>query len=159
MSGIIVLPDGPVLLAAKPIRDTNKQKPARGTMIAGRYLTKEEFTGIAETAQLSLVAYGIDDPNMSVDFLLAKSILNDNNPSMIKPLNDESVVGYTVLKDVYQKPAMLLRVDTKRDIYLQGKNTLGYVMVVLFVIGISFGGINLLFLEKTIVIAIIRDFG
>jgi sensor domain CHASE-containing protein len=149
MSGIVVLPEGTVLLAIKPIRDTDKQKPARGTMIAGRYLTSQEFANLAETAQLSLSAYQIDQ-DMPEDFLSAKSLISESSSSVIKTLNDETIAGYTVLMDVYRKPAMLLRVDTKRDIYMQGKNTLGYVIVVLVVIGILFGGINLLFLEKTI---------
>ena len=37
-SGVMILPEGPLLVVARPILDSKKQGPAHGTMILGRYI-------------------------------------------------------------------------------------------------------------------------
>lgn len=150
ISGILILPEGPVMIATRPILDTDKKKSARGTMIVGRYLTSEKIADMADTAQLSLTSHLFAALDMPEDFLLAKSTLTIDHPMVIKALEGDHIAGYVVLQDIYHNPAMILRVDTERYIYLQGKKTLGYVTVILIISGILFGGINLLFLEKTV---------
>ena len=149
-SGIVILPDGPVMIAVRPILDTDKRKPARGTMIAGRYVTSDTIADMADTMQLSLASRLLDDVDLPEDFLQARSALRMDKSVFIKPLGEDKIAGYVVLPDIYHNPAMMLRVDTERYIYLQGKKTLGYVTVILMITGILFGGINLLFLEKTV---------
>lgn len=151
-SGIIILPEGPVMIATRPILDTDKQKPARGTMIAGRYITNEKMAEMADVAQLSLTSYLFDAASMPEDFVVAKSGMNMDSPVVIKTLASDHIAGYVLLPDIYSNPGLLLRVDTERHIYMQGKRTLGYVTMILISIGMLFGGIHLLFLEKTVLL-------
>lgn len=150
VSGIARLPDGPAFVVSYPILDTDKEKPVRGTMIAGRYLTSEEIGDLADASQLSLSAYLIDGQDMPEDFLVAKEVLHPDRSSIVKILDEDNVAGYVMLYDIYQNPAMILRVDTPRHIYIQGKSTLRYLTVVLIVTGFLFGGMYFLFIEKTI---------
>lgn len=150
ISGIVVLPDGPVMISVRPIVDTDKKRAARGMMIAGRYLTSEMIGDMADTAQLSLSSYLFDGRDLPEDFLEARSALSKDKAVVINPLGKDNIAGYVTLPDIYHNPAMILRVNMERYIYLQGKKTLGYVTVILIITGFLFGGINLLLLEKTV---------
>lgn len=149
-SGIVILQDRPIMLAIRPILDTDKQKTARGHMIVGRYLTNEKMTDLGNSAQLSLASYLFAVAELPEDFSVAKASFLLNSTVFVQPLDDEHIAGYAVLKDLYGQPGMILRVDTTRHIYNQGKKTFGYVTGILIVMGILFGGINWLFLEKTV---------
>jgi sensor domain CHASE-containing protein len=52
--GIVLLPDGPVLISSYPIVTSEEKGPIRGTLIMGRYLDSKEIKHLAETTHLSL---------------------------------------------------------------------------------------------------------
>lgn len=150
VSGIVTVQNRPVMLAIRPILDTDKEKPARGGMIVGRFLTSENIADLANTAQLSLRSCLFTEAELPEDFGVAKAAFTVDSSIVIQPLDDNHIAGYIVLPDLYKQPGLILRVDTMRDIYNQGKRTLSYATFMLIIMGILFGGIHWLFLEKTV---------
>jgi PAS domain S-box-containing protein len=63
-------------------------------------------------------------------------------------LNSQRIAGYALLRNIEGQPGLLLRVDTKRDIYQQGKQGLHYLVLALLAVGLAFGCVTLLLLEK-----------
>jgi sensor domain CHASE-containing protein len=49
LSGVVVLPEGPLLVVARPILDGKKQGPAHGTMILGRYIDEGWIDALSNT--------------------------------------------------------------------------------------------------------------
>ncbi len=151
VTGIILLPEGPMLVASQPILTSNDEGPSHGTLVIGRYLDAAEVESIARTTHLSLAAYRFDDPQAPVDVKAIRPSLSEMSPVLIRPLNEASVIGYTWLADIYGKPAVVLRVDMPRSIYQQGWASLLYLTASLVAAALVFGAVTTLLLERQIV--------
>jgi len=55
-----------------------------------------------------------------------------------------------MLKDIYGQPALILKVDTVREIYLQGKRSLYYFILSFLLVAIVIGMVNMLLLDMTV---------
>ncbi len=148
LAGIIMLPEGPMLISAQPSLTSAGNGPVRGTIIWGRYLTNAQSEQLAKPINLSLRVHRFDEAKLPPDFLLARSSLSETNPIFIRPVSEQLIAGYTLIKDIYGKPALLLRVDNKRDIYQINKKALRYLTGVTIVVGFVFGCVTLLLLEN-----------
>jgi twitching motility protein PilJ len=152
VNGILLFSEGPMLIASRPIVTSNKQGPVRGAVIMGRYLTQEEIDRLKQLTNLPDIAIELfDTKQLSSDFQQARQVLTDGKISnFVKPLSQEKVAGYTVIKDLLGKPALLLRVSEERAIYAQGQASLNYLVLTIFITGVLFSAVTLLLLEKSI---------
>jgi diguanylate cyclase (GGDEF)-like protein len=140
VQGLINLPEAPLLVAARPILDSERKQAPRGTMIIGRFLYSAELARIAESAHLSLSLVPYD----------AALGLTAEKPVRIAPVSEDTLVGYALLSDIRGKPALMLRVDSPRSIYSQGKRTVEYFLFLLLGFGLLIGLVNLLLLKKAV---------
>lgn len=147
--GIVLLPEGPLLISSQPILTGAWKGPVRGTLIMGRYLDSE-LKHLSELTQLPLNSSRINGVNMSPDFAAAQSVLSKERPVLIKPLSENSIAGYTLVQDVYADPALILRADMPRDIYRQGQTTNYYHFLFILLNGLIFAAVILLLLDRTV---------
>ena len=77
--GIILLPEGALLISSQPILTSEWKGPVRGTLIMGRYLDSE-LMYLSEMTQLPLVSHRSNDTNLSSDFAAAQSSLSKEKP-------------------------------------------------------------------------------
>jgi PAS domain S-box-containing protein len=152
LAGIIMLPEGPMLISTQPSLNSAGEGPAGGTIVWGQYLTEAKLKELAELINLSLTVRRFNEPNLPSDFLKARSYLSNKNSIFIQPLSKESIAGYTLIRDIYQKPALLLRVDSPRIIYRRSQEALHYLMAVTFAVGFIFCAVTLLLLEKLVLL-------
>lgn len=150
VKGIIILPEGPMLVASRPILTSERKGPIRGTLIMGRFLNQAEMERLSGIIHLSLSVGRFDDPGLPPDFNEALLSLSGGMPVYVAPLTEKSIAGYKILDDIYGNPAIIFRVDSPRDIYGQGKATIRYFILSILAIGIVFGVVTLLFLEKSV---------
>jgi PAS domain S-box-containing protein len=150
IGGIILLPEGPMLVASTPIITSEAEGPIRGTLIMGRFLNSAVIEHLASITHLSLTMHQLDDPRMPPDFQEAKSLLSEETPIRVWPLNDTSVAGYILLNDVHEKPILILRTDMPRGIHEQGQNTVNYIFLSLLMTGLIFGAMTTGHLEKSV---------
>ena len=153
--GIVLLPEGPLLISSQPILTSEGNGPVRGTLIMGRYLDSE-LTHLSELTQLPIVSQRINDSNMSSDFVAAQSSILKGKPVLVNPLSENSIAGYALIKDIYGDPALILRVDLPRDIYRQGQSAVYYFSIYILLIGLIFAIVILFLLEKTFLSRIAR---
>jgi diguanylate cyclase (GGDEF)-like protein/PAS domain S-box-containing protein len=149
-SGILLLPEGPMIITSRPILTSEGEGPVRGTLVFGRYLDATEIRKMTEESQYSLFLYRIDDMHMPADFISVLPMLSEKNYIQVRPLNSETVGGYTVLNDVYGKPALIMKLVLKRDIFNQGKETVRDFIFLIGITGMILGVITLFVLEKQI---------
>ncbi len=150
ISGIILLPEGPMLITSRPILTSEDEGPLRGTLVMGRYLDATEMGRLAEATGLSLTLHQFSDPRIPADFQAVRSSLSEETPIIVRPLNEQSIAGYTLMQDIYRKPSLVLRVDMPRDIYQQGQSTISYLILSIVGIGLIFGLAAVLFLERQV---------
>ncbi|MEG4960192.1 MULTISPECIES: response regulator [unclassified Microcoleus] len=168
-TGVLTLPEATLLIASKPIFNSNAQGPPRGTLILGRYLDSSEIGLLSELTHLS-----VDFRLPSLDFkvgatnysgqgakVMARSRQELENLKLkishlrsveilVEPLSDRLVAGYALIRDIHGNLALLLRVETERIIYRQGQATLELFTFSILAVGLIFSAIALLLLEKLV---------
>ena len=87
---------------------------------------------------------------MPADFQQAREKLSEKKPILVRPLSEESIAGYALIRDIYNQPALLLRVDIPREIYRQGQISLLYLLGSVALAGVGFVGCTLLLLERLV---------
>ncbi len=181
-TGIVLLPEGSLLVASRPILKSNRTGSLRGSVILARFLDAAEVQRLSELTRLPLTVYPFQNGELPEDFQTVRRELgkevsdsrekekgkrekDDESPSperskffqpreqqpiIVRPLSAERIAGYTLLRDIEGQPGLLLRVDTPRDIYQQGKQGLSYLLGALLAVGLAFGVVTLLLLEKSV---------
>ncbi|MEG4201028.1 response regulator [Microcoleus sp. Pol12A5] len=168
-TGVLTLPEATLLIASKPIFNSNAQGPPRGTLIVGRYLDSSEIGLLSKLTHLS-----VDFRLPSLDFKVgatnysghgAKAIAPSRQDLenlklkishlksveiLVEPLSDSLVAGYALIRDIHGNLALLLRVETDRIIYGQGQATLELFTLSILAVGLIFSAITLLLLEKLV---------
>jgi HD-GYP domain-containing protein (c-di-GMP phosphodiesterase class II)/sensor domain CHASE-containing protein len=138
-TGILMLPRGPLLVAAKPVLTSQGKGPVRGVLMMGRYFDESVIKQLADQTSESLSIESFDDPELPADFSPARAAIAQRGGVFVQSLSDETIAGYTVMKDIYDRPALLLRVEMPRVIHAQGQVTARYLFISLLIIGIIFG--------------------
>ncbi len=162
VTGLVNLPTGLLLATSRPILTSESKGPARGALIMGYCLDAAKIKYMGRETRLDFSLEPLP-PEGGVQGLVAAGglgFLGLENPIFTQSLNEETIAGYTLLEDVYGKPAAVLRVLLDRSIYRQGRATLRYLVFALMAIGFVYCGTTLLFIEKGVlarVIGIIRD--
>lgn len=156
ITGIVFLAEGPMLIASRPILTSEGKGPIRGTLIFGRYLDEAEIKRLAEITHLSLTIYRFEDEQVPHDMQVARSSWLAEPRILVRPMNAQAVAGYAVLKDLYGKPALLLRADMPRDIYNQGKVSISYFILSLLGVGLVLGMVTMLLLERQVLFRLIH---
>ncbi|MGD8505923.1 MAG: CHASE4 domain-containing protein, partial [Candidatus Bathyarchaeota archaeon] len=150
VTGIILLPEDPILVASRPILTSESEGPILGALIMGYYLDSGRISSLAETTHLSLNLRRFEDSQMPSDFQMALSSLSEEAPIFIRPLDAESIAGYALLEDIYGAPSLVLRADMPRSIYNQGLASMSYFIWSLITVGVVFAIVTMLLLEKMV---------
>jgi signal transduction histidine kinase/DNA-binding response OmpR family regulator len=152
VDGILLLPQGPALVASRPIVHTNYEGPARGALIATRYFDASEVKWLGDKMHFSLLAFRLDQSQLPADVADAGSYLSGPGSILIRPLSTETISGYLLLPDIYGKPALILRVDMPRAIYTEGRKSQLYFAGALLFIVVGFGLVVHYLLEKSVIL-------
>lgn len=147
LAGIMVLPSGPVLITSRPILTTKSKGPIRGTLVFGRNLDAAGIEKLSKITRLPLIVHSVNEPQLPVDFQKVRQKLSAKKPILVRALSENAIAGYALVNDIYNQPALLLRVDIPRETYRQGQTSLLYLLVSVGLAGIGFIGCTLLLLE------------
>jgi signal transduction histidine kinase len=156
ISGIVLLAEGPMMVAARPILTGEDEGPIRGTLITGRYLDAGQIQRLAQATHLSLAVYRPDDPQMPPEVRKANSSLSEETPVVSRALDKDTITGYTLLTDVYGEPSLVLGVSMPRDIYWQGQATVLYLILLIVAIALIFSMVTMLLLENQVMSRLAR---
>jgi PAS domain S-box-containing protein len=128
LTGIVLLPEGPVMFAARPILTSKAEGPSRGVLIMVRQLDKVEVESIGTLAEVSLDIHRLDaeEPSEAPD---VNFLLSSQAPYHVSE-SGETIEGCTLVNDLLGKPALLMRVEMPRTIHAQAHRTLrAYVLI------------------------------
>ncbi|WP_009634099.1 bifunctional diguanylate cyclase/phosphodiesterase [Synechocystis sp. PCC 7509] len=148
LAGIIAAKEGLMLISSHPILNSKGGGAVRGRLIFGRYIDAKLINNLSKTTRLSLIISPLNNSILSTDIQTARANLSANKPIFINSLTEETIAGYTLLNDIYNRPVAILRVNHSRDNYnIQSQKSLSYLLISLCVIGLVFGSIALPMLE------------
>ena len=147
ISGIIITPEGPMLVGTGPITPNSRDRVA-GTIVIAKFLDPEFVAELEEATQLSI------DLRDTIPEIAAsqsgKPIRQENEKLKIDYADDGTVIGTTVLNDIHGVPALALEIEMPRDIYQQGQSAINYVLYAMIILGIAYGLTLVLSIEKSV---------
>jgi PAS domain S-box-containing protein len=149
--GILALKNGPVLIDSRPILTSDNRGPIAGTMVMGRILDTPEFSRLGVLTHTPLKEEELDSAALDPDFKAAAAEISRYEPIDIQPLSDDSLAGYEVLKDIYGKPALIIRVSQPRPIHTQGQTSFLQFFLLLLASAFVFGAVILRLLERVVI--------
>jgi signal transduction histidine kinase/DNA-binding response OmpR family regulator len=155
VTGVMLLPEGPLLVAARPILTSNGDGPSRGTLLMGHYLDTPLLTEIAKRTHVDVSIQRLDAALPS-DYAAVLPALLQGSSTAVQPLSNDVIAGYTLVRDIYDHPALLLRVTLPRPIYAQGQVSTQYQLISLLVVGLVFSIVTFLLLEKLVLARLAR---
>jgi sensor domain CHASE-containing protein/signal transduction histidine kinase len=150
IAGFVISPNGPMLIASRPITTSEGKGPIRGSVVFARYLDSTETARMAQLTHLSTTVVACTSREIPVDMARIMPVINRDNPIAVRPLSNDTIAGYTVMPDIHGTPALLARVTIGRAIYKQGQITMAYLLFAILMAGVIFGGIILVLLERLV---------
>lgn len=149
INGVVVLAEGALLVSSHPILTSDRRGPIRGSLIMGRFIDQPLVKSLNETSQLSLILQPLDRP-LPPELAAIPSQLSEQNPFKIVARSSNRIEGFTLIRDIFGRPALLLRVAGARDIYRQGQVTILAFTFILVIVALVVIGVILFILEKLI---------
>ncbi len=155
LDGLLVLADGPMLLAARPILTSLGDGPPAGTLIMGRRLDAHEVARLAAITRLKISVTPLDDTVLSPILQQAATQISTEQPIVTAPL-DSQLLGVTHIADLRGGSGVLLSVNLPRDIYHLGEQATREYTLALLIAGALFGVIVFWMLDRSVLARIIR---
>lgn len=153
--GIILLPEGPLLIASRPIVASEGQGPIWGTLIMGRFFTPEVIQQLTRPSQVPLSWRRFFDPYSPADFQTAYAQLTKASPFFVQPLSDRLLGGYIWMEDLYGTP-WVVRIEAPRVHYPKSSTMIQYAGLTVFVVSLVFGIVNLGWLGRLVLARVAR---
>ena len=150
MSGVLLLPDGPMLVSAVPILDDFGHGPSAGTLIWGRRLGAAQVKQLSERTRFDLKMDRLDGAALPADDKPALMALSAGEPSFVRPVDDDTMAGYALSRDVDGRPALIWRVDIPRHVFASSLDTMRYLAASLALVALTSVLLTLILLERTV---------
>lgn len=144
VSGLIHLPEGPMLVVSQPITKNHASSPPAGYWIAGRYLNQKVIDQLKRENVLSVELTKLEEAQKSQESIYSSSIWNSIERGAVS-------TTFAALPGLDGKPAVTFRLASTQPIYNQGKKS---ILIFLLLLGMAISLIvliSLYFLNKTVV--------
>jgi len=156
VSGLLIVDNKPLMIAAHTVMNSAEEGPIRGTMIMARFLDSHKIEKLAGLTQLSLALHKYEDEALPADFASARAGLSPESPEFVQTLDNNMVAGYSLVGDIYGNPALILEATMPRSIHEQGLASNNYLIAALAITGLAFLGLTVLLLEKLVLSRVSR---
>ncbi len=152
-SGIIVADSLPILVTAQPITSSTGKSDPNGTLVFGRFLDIDE---IGRIQQLPRSSIQLTEFNNTIWNELAadKRIYKVDSTIIINHASKESLACYMTFNDVYNKRVSILNISLPRDIYKQGLLTNNYIIIIIFLTGLTLAVVIAFLLNRIVTVRI-----
>lgn len=153
INGVITLSGRPMYIASLSSLRTDFRGEPRGALLFGRYLDDQVLANLAETSQLDVSAYLMDDASLPEDVQRANAWLAaamEENAVYVQSLDADTVAGYTYIFTLDHRPGFLLKVAMPRNIYQQGLESFGYFGILAGIGGLGLLIVSLLLLRQVV---------
>jgi signal transduction histidine kinase len=154
--GIIRYQDMPMLVVSEPILTTLDTGPIRGSFIIGRYLTQAEIERLSSLTGVPVSIASLNAPDLAADMALAKTALDEGAEIFVHTLSDQSMASYTVLDDITGNPLLIVRAETERSIFQEGRDSITLILWLILGACIIVGIISAVYIERAVLSRIFR---
>ena len=151
-TGILILPQGPLVFSAGAILTSEKKGPRRGILAMGYFLNKIEIHRLFQITHLqgTVEPYRPSRGSGFSGESSGRAVPAQTAAIVIRVINEQHIGGYGVINDLTGKAALLVRITQPRIIYNQGVASITYYTLAIFFIGIALISLVLIYLKRII---------
>ncbi|MBN1192348.1 MAG: diguanylate cyclase, partial [Coriobacteriia bacterium] len=135
-AGAIAYRDGFMLVASRSITTSDLYGVPEGTLIAGRYLDESGIGLLADHTGLEVTAIPATGTARSSEVSRIIEALGPEDRSLVEVADADSIGIYVLVRDLQDRPLLLLRQETPRDVHVISQAVLYSQFVALLLIGI-----------------------
>lgn len=150
ISGLLRLGDRVFLAAAVPITNSARSKPSAGTLIFTREISPRFLQSVAETTRLDLFGIFIGTTALQEQDERALADLQKGSNLAVHGLNQNTILGYGLIRDLRGAPVLLLRIREQRDILQRGIESRNFLALCLALSTLACVFVALLFLRRRV---------
>ncbi|HYD03132.1 MAG TPA: CHASE4 domain-containing protein, partial [Alphaproteobacteria bacterium] len=147
-NGFMQLPDGLAIISARPILKSDETGPIVGTLVFGKIMDEEFIQNIVEQIHISADIYNNNSPEYA-QYMQSEHIITETNDLDWGPeeeevhieithLDEKNILAATLLRDIFGEPVAILETQEQREIYLEGKNSVRYIIQAMIIATIIF---------------------
>lgn len=145
-TGLVMRGGAPVLVSAAPILNSANRGPSRGMFVFGRFVNDAFTARIAAMTQLTpqlidVASNAVPEYAPVLEQLREQSLLS-------RPISDEVVAGYGLLRDIVDQPGLAVQIELARDVVAQGKSSFGSFIGASVALGVTLCVVMVLILDK-----------
>lgn len=149
LSGFLIVDGRPTVVALRPVLPTSQKGAPRGWLVFVKYLDGEDVKSLSDRTHLNVELYELTRSDLPKDVANIREALSSASPNQTRLLPDSRIAAYSVVRDVYGAPALIIRVPQPRPIFEQGQLAVRYLLTVVIVAGILFGALLLAILDRS----------
>jgi diguanylate cyclase (GGDEF)-like protein len=150
--GYMLLEDGIMMVASVAATDGDIALPPLGVMITGRWISPKIIEKIQENTKLQvelvLPTQITNDPVLNK---ILATVTVDKEGHYNEPINEDTLQGYTLLRDIFNKPIGMFKMTAPRSLYLTGREAVHYYLASFLILGIIFSFIIVALLRRLII--------
>jgi len=139
--GVIALPQGLLMVAARPIETSKQEGPTRGTIVFAKYVDEAFVAGLARTIDFPLRIEPYNSSSTPTDFLQVRQLFEQGDTTAVLPVDQNTIAGFVDIHGVDGQPAVILRATMSRSTLALGRNTiityLLFILLTLIVISVG----------------------
>ncbi|MBI5490050.1 MAG: HAMP domain-containing protein [Deltaproteobacteria bacterium] len=150
LSGVLALPDGPLLIAAQPILRSDRTGPSPGVLAMARPLAEAQIAELTAALHVELAVDGWAAPAVTATEEPARRGLSSERPDAVVPIGEQRMAGLTLVADVFGRPALVVRALLPREIHEQGRADLRYLLFAIIGVGVAITLIGVLLLDTVL---------
>ena len=151
VSGVFLTERGPMLVAARPIITSDGKGPTRGTLIMGRLLDQQFADALCHQTRVTFKLTPIPGASFNAEVPEISAKCDPNAPCCTIRVHSEDVLhGYAVLRDIEDKPALLMQAAIRREISLVGRESAWFTTISTMAVAMVLTLAVLVLLQKTV---------
>lgn len=151
VAGIFATELGSMVVSSRPIVTSINTGPIRGTLIMGRFLNEDAVETLARQTRVDFHLWPIRGDAMPKREKELLKDVNDDEPLIVDPADNNLVYVYATYPDVKGKPALLIRADISKEISAQGSAALRFALLSILVAGMIVLLFLFVLLQRTVV--------
>ncbi len=152
VAGLLLIPEGALVVDCRPVVKSDASGSLRGYMISARYFESGgDLKRLEQMAGLPLAVRRFDDEQLPGDFSEARRKLFKQGDIYTNHSIATANIGFTLLYDIYGKPALILRTTMPRRIYWVGQTIEMYFVGSVAMAGIALIIVVMVLLNRSVI--------
>jgi PAS domain S-box-containing protein len=136
IAGVVLLPEGPLLLSSRPIITSRFEGPVAGTIIMANLVDPALISELQDRLRVPLSAVSVQEARAELEAPSWPG--TDPTRTTYRIVDAKTMSGYAVVDDVDGAPALVLKATVPRQIYAQSTAISRYFLVSLVGVGALF---------------------